>query len=64
MSNSPEKKVAIVHYWLTSMRGGERVLEALCELYPSAVIFTNVLDENAISEKIKNEILYQNLKLI
>ncbi len=53
MSNSSEKKVAIVHYWLTSMRGGERVLEALCELYPSAVIFTNVLDENAISEKIK-----------
>jgi hypothetical protein len=31
---------AIVHYWLLNMRGGERVLEALCELYPDADSFT------------------------
>jgi glycosyltransferase involved in cell wall biosynthesis len=31
--------VAIVHDWLTSMRGGERVVEALCELYPHADVF-------------------------
>jgi len=24
-------RVAIVHYWLVNIRGGERVLEALCE---------------------------------
>ena len=28
--------VAVVHDWLTGMRGGEKVLEALCELYPDA----------------------------
>lgn len=33
-------KVAIVHDWLTGMRGGERVLEILCELYPDAPIYT------------------------
>ena len=33
-------KVAIVHDWLTGMRGGERVLEIFCQLYPSAVIYT------------------------
>lgn len=35
-------RVAIVHYWLIDRRGGERVLECLCELYPQADIFTNV----------------------
>ena len=29
-------RVAIVHDWLTGMRGGERVLEAICDLYPEA----------------------------
>ena len=29
-------RVALVHDWLTGMRGGEKVLEALCELYPDA----------------------------
>ncbi len=35
-------KVAIVHDWLLSPRGGERVLEALCEVFPQAEIFTLV----------------------
>jgi glycosyltransferase involved in cell wall biosynthesis len=33
-------KVAIVHDWLTGIRGGERVLEALCAHYPDAELFT------------------------
>ena len=33
-------RVALIHDWLTGMRGGERVLEALCELHPQADIFT------------------------
>jgi glycosyltransferase involved in cell wall biosynthesis len=33
-------RVAIVHDWLTGMRGGEKCLEAMCELYPDATIFT------------------------
>ncbi len=33
-------RVAIVHDWLTGMRGGERVLEALLDLFPSATLFT------------------------
>lgn len=33
-------KVAIVHDWLTGMRGGERVLEAFLRLYPKADIYT------------------------
>ncbi len=33
-------KVALVHDWLTGMRGGERVLEIFCELFPEAPIYT------------------------
>ncbi|MBU3593265.1 glycosyltransferase [Polynucleobacter sp. 71A-WALBACH] len=46
-------RVAIVHYWLVNMRGGEKVLEALCELYPQADIYTHVYDPENISEAIK-----------
>jgi glycosyltransferase involved in cell wall biosynthesis len=33
-------RVALVHDWLTGMRGGERVLEAICELVPHAALYT------------------------
>ena len=36
-------RVALVHYWLSVMGGGEKVLEALCRLYPQADIYTHVL---------------------
>ena len=35
-------RVALVHDWLTGMRGGERVLESLVGLFPTADIFTLV----------------------
>jgi glycosyltransferase involved in cell wall biosynthesis len=35
-------RVAIVHDWLTGMRGGEKCLEVFCELFPSATLFTLV----------------------
>lgn len=33
-------KAALVHDWLTGMRGGEKVLESLCRLFPAADLFT------------------------
>ena len=36
----PGARVALVHDWLTGMRGGERCLEILCELFPDAPLFT------------------------
>ena len=46
-------KVAIVHYWLIGMRGGEKVIEALCALFPTADVFTHVYSPDAISPAIK-----------
>ena len=33
-------KLALVHDWLTGMRGGEKCLEALCRRFPDAELFT------------------------
>ncbi len=46
-------RVAIVHYWLCKMRGGEAVIEALCEMFPEADLFTHVYDEEAMSATIR-----------
>ena len=46
--------VALVHDWLTGMRGGERCLEALCELYPEAPIFTLVHVPGSVSPAIES----------
>ena len=35
-------RVALVHDWLTGMRGGEKCLEVLCELFPHADLYTLV----------------------
>jgi glycosyltransferase involved in cell wall biosynthesis len=35
-----KQRVALVHDWLTGMRGGEKVLEVLCDIFPSADLFT------------------------
>ncbi len=45
-------KVAIIHYWLVGMRGGEAVLEEICHLYPDADIFTHVVVPDRISPTI------------
>jgi glycosyltransferase involved in cell wall biosynthesis len=35
-------RVALIHDWLTGLRGGEKVLEVFCELFPDATLFTLV----------------------
>lgn len=46
-------KIALVHDWLNGMRGGEKVLEIFCELYPEATIFTLLYDPTKVSETIR-----------
>jgi glycosyltransferase involved in cell wall biosynthesis len=46
-------RVAIVHYWLVNMRGGERVVEALCRLLPDADLFTLFYDPERVSPEIR-----------
>jgi glycosyltransferase involved in cell wall biosynthesis len=46
-------KVAIIHYWFVTMRGGEKVVEALCKMFPEADIFTHVYVPDAVSDVIR-----------
>lgn len=52
-AGSATMRVAVIHYWLVAMRGGERVLEQILDLYPQADIFTHVYDPERISAKIR-----------
>ncbi len=47
-------RVALVHDWLTGMRGGEKVLDAICELFPEAPLFTLLHVKGSVSERIES----------
>jgi len=46
-------RAVLVHDWLTGMRGGEKVLEALAELFPRAPIYTLVHRPGSVSPAIE-----------
>lgn len=47
-------KVAIIHDWLTGMRGGELVLDSLFKAYPEADLFTLIYNKGKLNERIEN----------
>ncbi|HYZ87561.1 MAG TPA: glycosyltransferase [Bryobacteraceae bacterium] len=51
-------RVALVHYWLLGNRGGERVLEAMCRLFPEAEIFTLFYDPESVSPLIRSKVVH------
>ncbi|BCS33698.1 glycosyl transferase family 1 [Luteitalea sp. TBR-22] len=46
-------RIALVHDWLTGMRGGERVLEVLCEQFPDASLHTLLHVPGSVSPTIE-----------
>jgi glycosyltransferase involved in cell wall biosynthesis len=51
-------RVALVHYWLVTMGGGEQVLEELVRIFPDADIFTHVVRPEALSETLRSRPIY------
>lgn len=47
-------KAAIIHDWLTGMRGGEKCLEVFCELFPDADLYTLIHISGSVSKTIEN----------
>ncbi|MDL1891480.1 glycosyltransferase family 4 protein [Sphingobacteriales bacterium CHB3] len=47
-----QPRIAIVHEWLTGMRGGEKCVEALCEVFPDATLFTLAHVKGSVSPTI------------
>ena len=42
-------RIAIVHEWFTSMRGGEKCVEALCEVFPDATVYALLHVKGSVS---------------
>ena len=47
-------RVAIIHDWLITTRGGEKCLEAFCELFPSADVYTLIYAPDRVSSLVKS----------
>lgn len=47
-------RVALVHDWLTGMRGGEKCLEVMAEMFPSADLFTLLHVPGSVSRVIED----------
>ena len=49
-----EPRVALVHDWLTGMRGGEKVLEVIASLFPKAPIYTLFHFPGSVSQALES----------
>jgi len=54
-------KIALVHDWLTGMRGGERCLEVFCELFPWADLFTLLHRKGSVSPTIERMSIHPSM---
>jgi glycosyltransferase involved in cell wall biosynthesis len=50
-------RIALVHHWFVSQGGGERVVEALAQMYPTADLFTLVADPQRIPPGLRDRSL-------
>src|SRR5579863_8209961 len=48
-------RVALVHFWLLGTRGGEKVLEGLCRIFPDADIFTLFYEPESVTPLIRSK---------
>lgn len=56
---APGLRVAIIHYWLVGMRGGEKVLESLSTMFPQADIYTHAYRPEKISDQLNQHRVIQ-----
>jgi glycosyltransferase involved in cell wall biosynthesis len=54
-------KVALVHDWLTGMRGGERCLEVFCELFPQADLYTLIHQRRSVADTIERMAIHTSM---
>jgi glycosyltransferase involved in cell wall biosynthesis len=52
MINLDKKKIAIVHYWWISNRGGEAVVKSFINLFPNADLYVHVCDEDKVKKEL------------
>lgn len=55
--DSQPRRIAIVHEWFTSMRGGEKCVEALCEVFPGADVYALLHVPGSVSPTIERALV-------
>src|SRR5271155_1254623 len=58
MAANGERRVGLVHDWLTALPGGKKCLEALCRHWPDAPLYTLLHKRGAVSATIENRPLH------
>ena len=53
--------VGLVHDWLTGMRGGEKVLDALCTRFPEAPLWTLMYRTGSVNARIADRTIHKSL---
>ncbi len=61
MDAKNEPRMALVHDWLTGMRGGEKCLEILCRQWPETPLFTLLHRRGSVSADIENRPIHTSL---
>src|SRR5690606_35603554 len=54
-------KVAIIHYWFITRRGGEKVVEKILQQFPDADIYTLFYDKKQYGNYLKNHKVYASV---
>ena len=54
-------KVAIIHYWFITRRGGEKVVESILKIYPDADIYTLFYDKKSYGNFLENQSVYTSI---
>jgi glycosyltransferase involved in cell wall biosynthesis len=58
MDEISDRRVVLVHDWLTGMRGGEKCLEVLCQRWPHAPLFTLLHQAGRVSPAIERRAIH------
>ena len=58
MSTLPRPRTALVHDWLTGMRGGEKVLESIASMFPQAPVYTLFHFPGTVSAALEKHLIH------
>jgi len=58
--NLKDLNVAIVHYWLVTWRGGEKVIASLLKMFPKADIYTLFYDQTECGKYVKGHQVFSS----
>tara|TARA_R110002073_G_scaffold279026_1_gene443072 strand:+ start:349581 stop:350714 length:1134 start_codon:yes stop_codon:yes gene_type:complete len=54
-------KIAIIHYWFITRRGGEKVIESLLKIYPKADVYTLFYNKKEYGNYLENQNVYSSI---